>query len=102
MKSWFFASIPWTLLSATAFILARRTIVLAVAVVRLGAHMPMMLEGGCFVTGLKEGEPESRDGVRIWRHVTRRVGAQSISLRILEFPPGRSGELRNLRCDEVL
>ncbi len=64
--------------------------------------MPMMLEGGCFVTGLKEGGPESRDGIRIWRHVTRKVGAESISLRILEFPPGRSGELRNGRCDEVL
>lgn len=64
--------------------------------------MPTMLEGGCFVTGLKEGEPEVHDGVRIWRHVHRRVGAQSISLRILEFLPGRSAELRNLRCDEVL
>lgn len=62
----------------------------------------MMLEGGCFVTGLKEGEPELHDGVRIWRHVHRGVGAQSISLRILEFLPGRSAELRNLRCDEVL
>src|SRR5262249_37964146 len=64
--------------------------------------MPTMLEGGCFVTGLKEGEPEVHDGVRIWRHVHRGVGAQSISLRIIEFLPGRSAELRNLRCDEVL
>ena len=62
----------------------------------------MMLQGGCFVTGLKEGEPELHDGVRIWRHVHRGVGAQSISLRILEFLPGSSGELRNLRCDEAL
>ncbi len=61
-----------------------------------------MLEGGCFVTSLKEGEPEIRDGIRIWRHVHRGVGAQSISLRILEFLPGRSAELRNLRCDEAL
>jgi len=64
--------------------------------------MPLMLEGGCFVTGLKEGEPELRDGIRIWRHVHREVGAQAISLRILEFLPGRSPELRNFECDEVL
>src|SRR5215831_331826 len=102
MKSWFFASMPWTLRSATAFILARRTIVLPIAVVRLGAPMPLMLEGGCFVTGLKEGKPELRDGIRIWRHVHRGVGAQAISLRILEFPAGRSAELRNPECDEVL
>src|SRR5260370_35437288 len=102
MKSWFFASMLWTLLSATACTLDCQAIVLPMVVVRLGAEMPMMLEGGCFVTGLKEGGPESRDGIRIWRHVTRKVGAESISLRILEFPPGRSGELRNGRCDEVL
>ena len=64
--------------------------------------MPLMLEGGCFVTGLKEGKPELRDGIRIWRHVHRGVGAQAISLRILEFPAGRSAELRNPECDEVL
>lgn len=64
--------------------------------------MPIMLEGGCFVTGLKEGDPESGDGVRIWRHIHRGAGAQSISMRVLEFPPGRSGPLRNARCDEVL
>jgi mannose-6-phosphate isomerase-like protein (cupin superfamily) len=61
-----------------------------------------MLEGGCFVTGLKEGEPESGEGVRIWRHIHRGTGAESISMRVLEFPSGRSGPLRNSRCDEVL
>jgi mannose-6-phosphate isomerase-like protein (cupin superfamily) len=61
-----------------------------------------MLEGGCFVTRLKEGEPESSQGVRIWRHIHRGRGAQSISLRVLEFPSGRSGPLRNSRSDEVL
>ncbi len=64
--------------------------------------MPIKLEGGCFVTGLKEGEPESGDGVRIWRHIHRGAGAQSLSMRVLEFPSGKSGPLRNSRCDEVL
>jgi mannose-6-phosphate isomerase-like protein (cupin superfamily) len=64
--------------------------------------MRVMLEGGCFVTDLKEGEPERREGLRIWRHVHRGTGAKAISMRVLEFAPGGSGTLRNSRCDEVL
>jgi mannose-6-phosphate isomerase-like protein (cupin superfamily) len=64
--------------------------------------MPVMLDGGCFVTGLKEGEPERREGVRIWRHIHRGTGAKAVSMRVLEFGPGRSGALRNSKCDEVL
>ncbi len=64
--------------------------------------MPVTLEGGCFVTGLKEGEPERRESVRIWRHIHRGTGAKSISMRVLELAAGSSGTLRNSRCDEVL
>jgi len=53
------------------------------------------LEGGCRVTGLKEGEPERDGDLLIWRHF------QSVlSLRVLELH-GRA-VLRNEDLDEVL
>ena len=67
-----------------------------------GVCMPVMLEGGCLVTDLKEGEPEQREGLRIWRHIHRGTGAKAISMRVLELAAGRSGVLHNSRSDEVL
>jgi mannose-6-phosphate isomerase-like protein (cupin superfamily) len=64
--------------------------------------MPIALEGGCFVTALREGKPDQQAGIRIWRHVHRGTGATAISLRVLEFAPGTSPAVRTPRCDEVL
>jgi len=64
--------------------------------------MPVALEGGCFVTALREGEPDQHPGIRIWRHVHRGTGATAISLRVLEFAPGTSPAIRTPRCDEIL
>jgi len=64
--------------------------------------MPVMLEGGCFVTDLKEAEPERREGLSIWRHIHRGTGAKAISMRVLEVAAGSSGALCNSRSDEVL
>lgn len=50
--------------------------------------MAVLLDGGCRVATMEEGIPR-RDG-------------SLISLRVLEFGPGRSAELRNEDLDEVL
>jgi mannose-6-phosphate isomerase-like protein (cupin superfamily) len=63
--------------------------------------MPVLLEGGCRVSGWKEGEPLTRGSLRIWRHADE-GGGEAISLRVLEFGAGLSPGLRNAGCDEVL
>ena len=64
--------------------------------------MPVLLDGGCRVNGLREGVPEEHGAMRVFRHVDRTTGAAAISLRVLEFAPGRSPVLANASCDEVL
>jgi mannose-6-phosphate isomerase-like protein (cupin superfamily) len=62
----------------------------------------VLLEGGCRVTRMREGTPDVRGTLRAWRQVGREVGAQAISLRVLEFSQGLSPGLRNAACDDVL
>ena len=64
--------------------------------------MAVLLEGGCRVTRMREGTPLVRGTLRAWRQIGRSVGAQAISLRVLEFSQGLSPGLRNRECDEVL
>ncbi|HMJ24519.1 MAG TPA: cupin domain-containing protein [Pyrinomonadaceae bacterium] len=64
--------------------------------------MSITLEGGCRVAEMYEGEPLAEGTARIWNQVGRATGAQAISLRILEFAPGRSPAIRNEDCDEIL
>jgi mannose-6-phosphate isomerase-like protein (cupin superfamily) len=64
--------------------------------------MAVLLEGGCRVTGLREGVAEEHGPLRVFRHVDRTTGATAISLRVLELAPGRSPVLANASCDEVL
>ncbi len=64
--------------------------------------MPVLLEGGCRVSGLKEGEALTHGNLKVWRRVDRSAGAQAISLRVLEFAPGVSPGFGNRACDEVL
>ncbi len=64
--------------------------------------MAVVLEGGCRVTELREGEPLAAGTLRSWPQVGRAVGAQAISLRALEFAPGLSPGLRNEDCDEII
>ena len=61
--------------------------------------MPLQLQGGCRVSGWKEGEALTHGNLRLWRHA---AGAEAISLRVLEFAAGLSPGLRNPGCDEVL
>jgi mannose-6-phosphate isomerase-like protein (cupin superfamily) len=64
--------------------------------------MPVLLEGGCRVSELREGRPEERGTLKIFRHVDRETGASAITLRVLELAPGLSPTLANQSCDEVL
>src|SRR5438105_10940703 len=64
--------------------------------------MAIVLEGGCRVSHMHEGDQVQRGTLRVWRQVTRALGAKAISLRILEFSPGLSPAIRNENCDEII
>jgi mannose-6-phosphate isomerase-like protein (cupin superfamily) len=64
--------------------------------------MAVILEGGCRVTTMHEGVPRISGSLKIWNQIGKSNGAEAISLRILEFGPGKSPGLRNRECDEVL
>jgi mannose-6-phosphate isomerase-like protein (cupin superfamily) len=64
--------------------------------------MLAILDGGCRVTGLKDGEPAVEGALRIWKHFGTAAGATAISLRVLELPTGERATLRNESADEVL
>jgi mannose-6-phosphate isomerase-like protein (cupin superfamily) len=64
--------------------------------------MLAILDGGCRVVGLKEGEPTLDGPLRVWKHFGRQAGANAISLRVLELPAGERTTLWNESSDEVL
>jgi hypothetical protein len=64
--------------------------------------MLAILDGGCRVIGLKDGEPAQNGALRIWKHFGTEAGAKVISLRVLELPEGESATLSNEASDEVL
>jgi len=64
--------------------------------------MAVILEGGCRVSDMREGEPWKKGTLRIWKQIGRATGAQAISLRVMEFSPGLSPTIRNDDCDEIL
>jgi mannose-6-phosphate isomerase-like protein (cupin superfamily) len=64
--------------------------------------MAVILDGGCRVSQMREGEPAEVGNLRLWSQVDREQGAVAISLRVLEVAPGVSPGLRNPDCDEIL
>ena len=64
--------------------------------------MAVVLEGGCRVSEMREGEPLLEGTLRIWNRIGRATGAQAISLRVMECAPGLSPGIRNDKCDEIL
>ena len=64
--------------------------------------MVVILEGGCRVSPMHNGEPLVKDRLRIWNQIGRATGAQAISLRVMEFAPGLSPTIRNDECDQIL
>jgi mannose-6-phosphate isomerase-like protein (cupin superfamily) len=63
--------------------------------------MAVVLEGGCRVSTMHDGEPRVSGSLKIWNQIGKATGAKAISLRVLEFGPGTSPVLRNQSCDEV-
>jgi mannose-6-phosphate isomerase-like protein (cupin superfamily) len=64
--------------------------------------MVVILEGGCRVSQMHDGEPLVRGTLRIWKQIGRATGAQAISLRVMEFAPRLSLTIQNEDCDEIL
>jgi mannose-6-phosphate isomerase-like protein (cupin superfamily) len=64
--------------------------------------MAVILDGGCRVSTMHEGEPRVDGSLKIWNQVGKASGAKAISLRLLEFGPGISPVLRNRASDEVI
>ena len=63
--------------------------------------MAVVLEGGCRVSTMHEGDPLVSGSLKIWKQIGKASGAKAISLRVLEFGPGTSPELSNRESDEV-
>ena len=63
--------------------------------------MAVVLEGGCRVSTMHEGDARVSGSLSIWNQIGKATGAEAISLRILECGPGTSPVLRNRECDEV-
>jgi len=51
---------------------------------------------------MHDGAPEVVGTLTIWNQIGKATGADAISLRVLEFEPGTSPELRSVEFDEVL
>jgi len=64
--------------------------------------MAVALAGGCRVSQMREGTPLVNGTLSIWHQIGRAVGAQAISLRILEFACGLSPGISNNDCDDAL
>ena len=64
--------------------------------------MAVMLAGGCRVSEMNEGFAIVSGSLKTWSQVSRVTGANAISMRVLEFGPGRSPLLKNDDADEVL
>jgi mannose-6-phosphate isomerase-like protein (cupin superfamily) len=65
-------------------------------------RMVLVLEGGCRVTGIREGEPTINGTLSVWPQIGRANGASAISLLTKEFAPGLSPGFRNQECDEII
>lgn len=64
--------------------------------------MAVLLEGGCRVTGFKDGEPVINGTLSVWPQIGRANGAVGISLRTMDFAQGLSPFLKNQDCDEIV
>jgi mannose-6-phosphate isomerase-like protein (cupin superfamily) len=63
--------------------------------------VPTPLAGRCFVTQLRAGEPLGIGTLRRWGLVGTQTGATHISMRTLEFAPGRAPALLTGDWDDV-
>jgi len=63
--------------------------------------MAVELAGGVRVSDMSEGQPLVHGTLSVWQRIGRASGAQAISLRVMEFAPGRSPAVRNDDCDQI-
>lgn len=63
--------------------------------------MAIVLEGGCRVSGMNEGNPAKNGSMKIWSQIGHATGALAISLRVLEFGQGVSPIIHNRDADEL-
>ena len=63
--------------------------------------MAVLLEGGCRVTGFKDGEPTVNGTLTVWPQIGRANGASGIALRTMEFASGLSPTLSSDESDEI-
>jgi len=64
--------------------------------------MAVMLEGGCRVSHMHEGETVVEGSLSLWRQIGRATGARAISLSVMELAPGLSPTIHNNQCDQIL
>jgi mannose-6-phosphate isomerase-like protein (cupin superfamily) len=64
--------------------------------------MTVILEGGCRVSHMHDGEPLVAGTLRLWPRIGRATGAEAISLSVMEFSSGLSPSIRNDDCDQIL
>ncbi|HEY6120467.1 MAG TPA: cupin domain-containing protein [Pyrinomonadaceae bacterium] len=64
--------------------------------------MAVKLAGHCWVRDMREGVPALNGTTKIWQQIGKKIGAEAICLRVIEFGPGIAPGIRNESCDEVL
>src|ERR1051325_5782311 len=64
--------------------------------------MTVTLAGGCRVSEMREGDAFIRGTLSIWNRIGRATGTQAISLRVMEFAPGKSPTIVNDDGDQIL
>ena len=64
--------------------------------------MGVVLEGGCRVMRVRDGEPTINGTLSVWSQIGRANDASAISLRTMEFAPDLSPGFRNQECDEII
>lgn len=63
--------------------------------------MTVRLEGACTVRDMREGQPVVSGTTTVWQQIGKTVGAEAISLRVIEFATGLSRGILNESSDEV-
>lgn len=64
--------------------------------------MIVTLTGGCRVADMHDGRPVVNGTLQVWKQFGQAQGARAISLRVMQFAPGRSPLIRNGQSDEIL
>ena len=64
--------------------------------------MAVLLQGGCRVSHMREGEPHGMGSLKVWDQIDNKTGADAIWMRVVEFSPGPAPAIINEPLDELL